>query len=245
MVRRNPAGQYAELLVEEIPPSKRLVVCREIFARRSESKINKLQYFFSSMLPALTSEDRADFAGMVSDELRDGSGSISFVAGALPSSFWLELSEIARLRSENKLIESVASGRLGKGDKLLAGALGTWTVNILEEMLLKHEFWSAIGHKLRSDDWAEKGYAFKWFASKADAHLPAPPPALRRAVKEGLGSGDVRFKDLVDSWAFSWNTGGAREPEDPWRKSFAQALDKFIPAQIEEVSELTDDDIPF
>jgi uncharacterized protein (TIGR02391 family) len=246
-----PSARYADLLVEEIPAGKRLLVCREIFVGRSGADSTKLKHFFTSILPKLTPEDRADIAQLVSEELRqsDDDDLIRFVLGAFPSEFWLELSEIARLRSEHKMIQSVATGRHdSKSGKIKAGVFGTWLTLILKEMTLKTELWTAIGKKLRSTDVAEQNYAFEYFAPKMDGVLDAPSPALRAWIVKGIREGDERFRSLAESWSYSSDNTGQRDAEDPWRKPFTKALEEFKPALEplpEPVSELTDDDIPF
>jgi uncharacterized protein (TIGR02391 family) len=247
-----PNERYAKLLVDEIPSSKRLLVCREVFARRNEATATKVNYFFQTILPLLTGDEFADLADLVSLELResDDDDLIRFVLGAFPASFWLALSEVARLRAEHKLIQSVINGRYNKDKgKVSSGGLGTWATNILGEFTLKTELWQAVGDKLSSDDEAEKTYAFQWFASKAEYHLDAPVPRLKAAVLQGLRAGDERFRSLAQGWSWSMETGEDRAPEDPWRKPFMKALSDFKsaepPMELEPESELTDDDIPF
>ena len=169
-----PNDRYADLLVGEIPPAKYLVVCREIFGRRTESSIDKLRYFFRGILSKLMPEDRSALADLVSEELRqsDDEDVIRFVIGAFPSEFWLELSEIARLRSEHMLIQSVVAGRTDKKtNRVLAGSLGTWATRILREMSLKRELWTAVSDKLKPASPTEEAYAFGWFASQAQIYL--------------------------------------------------------------------------
>ena len=57
--------RYAELLVAEIPGTKRLAVCREVFARRAEGDAAKVRVFFSVLLKQMTSDEVAEVRGLV------------------------------------------------------------------------------------------------------------------------------------------------------------------------------------
>jgi uncharacterized protein (TIGR02391 family) len=107
------SDRYASILVKEIPHKKRLAVCREVFARRKEVDREKVKFFFSAILSQMPSEDVAEVDTTVSQELRETSDedTIRFVLGAMPASMWPRLDEAARLRIENKLIQSVKEGK--------------------------------------------------------------------------------------------------------------------------------------
>ncbi len=74
-----------------------------------------------------------------------------------------------------------------------------------------------------------------------------PPIYITAAVNEGLRAEDVRFRDLVDSWAVSLELDSElnfkdKSPDDPWRKPFLAPREKF---PVDVVEPITDDDIPF
>lgn len=239
-----PKERYAVLLVGEIPTNKRFATCREVFSRRAEGDATKLRFFFAAILAAMSSDEIDELCQMLSEELRqtDDEATIRFVLGAFPAGIWPQLAEIARLRIENKLIQSVKEGKwVARQNRCTGGALGTWAGNIIHEFTLKDELWRVLFAKLRSSDAAEQDFVFQYFVRHIDDCFDAPPPALTWAVKQGLNAGDVRFKAAVEGWRFS--NDGEREPEHAWRKVFTDALASFTPKA--EAAELTDDDIPF
>jgi uncharacterized protein (TIGR02391 family) len=241
-----PSERYAELLVNEVPERKRLAVCREAFVRRTEVEPQKLRVFFEVVLGVMSPEDRSELLALVSDELAQTSdeATIRFVLGAFPSDIWPQLSEIARLRIENKLVRSAKEGKWLKGEsRCIAGALATWATSIVTQFTLKDELWNALFVKLRSSDRAEQDYVFKYFMPHAQACLATPPPLLVVVVNHGLKAGDVRFKELVEGWQIGDSFLEERPPDDPWRKPFAGALANF--QLTPESTEILDEDIPF
>lgn len=237
-----PTARYASLLVKEIPQNKRVLTCREIFARRSEADIGKIRIFFDEVFKKMSPDETDEICEVVSEELRhtDDDDTIRFVVGGLPPDVWPRLDEIARLRIENKLIGSIGQGKwLANLQKCKGGALGTWTSHIIQHLTLKEEFWRAVFAKLRSSDRAEQDYAFNYFTFYIDRCHDAPPAGATIAVRTGLKAGDSRFKALADGWKYD-DSFGTREAQGPWRKPFEELLASFKPAD-----ELTDDDIPF
>ena len=241
-----PSKRYATLLTEEIPVSKRLAVCREVFQHRSESHSTKLKHFFARVLEVMSEADQADLATSVSEELRQTSddGTIIFVVDAFPTAFWSSLSEVARLRVAHKLVQSVIAGRFDvRKDRVLQGVLGTWSIRVLHVLLQKQDFWRAVSQKLIAQDRLSQDYSFRFLAPQLSDHYESPPSSLRTAVLNGLEAGDERFKHLVESWAMT--PFDEPNPEHAWYKPFAAAMEQFIAVPYEAVSELTDDDIPF
>jgi hypothetical protein len=243
-----PSDRYALLLIDEIPETRRLQVCLDVYSRRSEGDANRQKYFYANVLPKLTVDERSDLSHVISEDLRqtDDESLIRFVLAALPASFWTELTEIARLRSEHKLIESIRAGRFDEqSGRSTAGALGTWAIRILNLFQMKTELWKTVANKLQSDDTPGQAYALQWFAPKADQYFETPPPYLVDAVLKGIRENDYRFKELVDGWAVSPHEFGQLRPEtDPWRKPFANALARFE-LHAEPAELVADDDIPF
>ncbi len=223
-----PSERYSTLLVNQIPTRKRLAVCHDVFARREEADPQKVRYFFGTILKHMAAEEVGEFCALLSDELRrtDDDDTIRFVLCCFPSSMWPDVDEDSRLRIENKLINSVRDGRWWRGDESsVQGSLGTWATNIADKMILKGELWLCVFGKLGSADRAEQDYVFQFFMQHVEHFFPTPPPALIRRINEGLRAGDVRFRDRALVWESDF--AGQRDPADPWRQAFAEALTAF------------------
>ncbi len=240
-----PNERYATLLVKEIPGNRRLATSREVFARRSEADGDKVAFFFRAILAVMSSEETAELCEVMSGELRqtDDDDTIRFLLQAFPADFWPRLDEVARLRSENKLIRSVADGKWeARTKRCKGGGLGTWANRIIQHFILKEELWRALTNKLRSSDLEQQDYVFQYFIVYATDCFDAPPSMLCWAVKEGLIAGDSRYKKAVDLWLI------LREDDDAWCKAFRPSLESFTPAPEppeNEVPEITDEDVPF
>ncbi len=100
-----PKKRYAELLVKQIPEKRRLATCREVFARRAEVDASKMRFFFDGGLDVMSEDDKSELWALLSDELgkTDDEATIRFALNAFPATTGAQLSEIARLRTENKL----------------------------------------------------------------------------------------------------------------------------------------------
>jgi len=240
-----PNERYATLLVKEIPGNRRLVTCREVFARRSEVDGDKVAFFFRAILAVMSSEETAELCEVISEELRqtDDDDTIRFVLRAFPADLWPRLDEVARLRLENKLIRSVADGRWeARKKRCKGGALGTWTNRIIRHFILKDELWDTLTNKLLSSDAEQQNYVFQYFMRYASDCFDAPPDILLWAVAEGLRAGDSRYKNAVDAWLV------LRQDDDAWCKAFRPTLASFTPApEPTETAEpeISDEDVPF
>jgi len=242
-----PKRRYATLLVKEIPPKHRLATCREVFARRAEGDAKNLRVFFDTLLSVMSPDERAELCELLSGELRqtNDEDTIRFVLGAYPAELWAQLEEIARLRIENKLIGSVKQGRWVKRQKrCTGGALGAWATYIIHQFTLKDDLWHALASMLRSSNTEEQDYVFHYFLSYADKCFDAPSPYLTWVMREGLETGDLRFKEAVEMWGYENIFEDVEpKPDHPWRKPFVEALANFTPAP--EAVEISDDDVPF
>jgi len=245
-----PDTRYATLLVNEIPEKRRLATCREIFGRRSEGETSKLRFFFKCILAVMSEEDKNEFSAMLSEELSrtDDDATIRFVLGAFPDDIWLTLTEIARLRIENKLVQSVIKGRFFPATgKCPAGSLGTWAGRFIPHFTLNVELWRAVIEKLHSTDPSEHDYVFHYLIDDLVNTFDAPPPRLVIAMKRGLAEGDSRFKTIVEGWRLV-TTSEDLSSDSPWVIPFLESLAQFQPASAlleDAASPPPEDEVPF
>jgi uncharacterized protein (TIGR02391 family) len=242
-----PNERYGTLLANEIPPNRRLMTCREIFARRSQADRDKVKFFFAAVLSAMPPEEVGELYEMVSEELRqtEDEDTIRFVLKSFPPDLWPRLHEAARLRIENKLIRSVESGKwVAKQNRCSSGALGTWAVNVIKYFTLKDEMWRALTSKLSTSDREEQDYVFTYFMRYAYQCYDAPPSFLIWVVIVALKAGDSRFKEAVEGWQVDQFLAG-REEQDSWTKPFAEAVASFALAHEANEPAITDEDVPF
>jgi uncharacterized protein (TIGR02391 family) len=120
--------QYADLIVARIPQRKRLEVLIEVFERRAAGNSKSVVFFVRAVLRALNEEERGIFYKIVSEALESASSDAEFRAAIhIAQHAWLRVSEIARLRTENRLIQSIREGEYDSFRGVcLKGSLGTW-----------------------------------------------------------------------------------------------------------------------
>jgi hypothetical protein len=140
---------------------------------------------------------------------------------------WPELDEAARLRIENKLINSAKDGKwLRAQNRCRGGALGTWITSIHNQLALKEDLWRVLTQKLVSSDREAQDYVFQYFIRSASEVFEKPSFSLVQAVNKGLKAGDVRFKEAVEYWKLEDDFGSSSE--GLWVKPFHDALSSLV-----------------
>ncbi len=239
--------RYAELIVNKIPNKKRLNLLITIFSKKETGNGEKLKYFFETMLSKLNNEESKQFFDIVSEELQvtDSIKSIRLVLQIIPAQYWPEIDEAARLRIENKLINSVKDGRyISTNDTYKYGGLGTWITDIIETSTLKHDLLKILMHKLDSNDITEQDYVFKSLFYVLPDLRDKPPKKLIEIINNGLRSGDIRFYEAIAQLIFFASNNWI----EPFKKEYEE-FKKSEPSKEKvldhHLSELDDDEIPF
>jgi len=125
-----PTERYAALLVEEIPTRQRRQVGLAVYHRKAEANGKALRFFFDAVVQRLTKEEAQSLFDAMSAELRESSDEsvLRLVLQLLNPGHWTRLDEVARLRTENRLILNAQDGRyIRKSNKCSGGSLATWS----------------------------------------------------------------------------------------------------------------------
>jgi uncharacterized protein (TIGR02391 family) len=234
-----PKERYAQLLVSEIPEKKRMDIFYGVFQRLSDGDGKKLKYFFDALCNVVTFEEKQEIYREVSELLKhaDEIGIIRSVIQAFHE-IWPQLDESARLRTENKLIDSIRDGKWdAKANKCRSGAFGTWASNLTEQFILKNELLYVLLGKLESSDRGEQDYVFQYCSGIFGELSKKPTSRLEKTIINGLTAGDVRFKNLVENNLF-WL---GKEWNDP----FKEAIESFEEQPLPFDPEYDDADVPF
>lgn len=228
--------RYAELLVKKIPPKQRIEIFIDVYRAKEEADRDKLRYFIHALLKKLTKEEMSQVYEIVSEELEhtNDEGTIRSILTIFPSSCWKHYEEIGRLRIENKLIESIRSGRYQEEPKkFLSGALGTWATDIFEHFLLKEELMNALYHKLGWGERLEKDYVFNYFFY--DMIEEEPKQRMINILVKGLKDGNKSYYEKV-KYLIEFRG-------EPWKEALKESFDNF--AEFEPTPDIPEDDIPF
>ncbi|MDP2045062.1 MAG: hypothetical protein Q8L00_02495 [Deltaproteobacteria bacterium] len=210
-----------------------------VFERLSEGDGDKLRYFFKAFLSKLTDDERQEVYREISNCLKhsDDIGTIRAVIKTF-ATIWLEIEESARLRIENKLINSIKDGKWhSEKEKCISGAFGTWATNIIEHFNLKEKLLWVLFNKLGSSDRGEQDYVFHFFGTYFGNLTASPPSYLKSLIISGLKKGDARFKMMVERDLF-WLG-------DEWQDPFKQDILAFEESALPFDPEYDDSEIPF
>jgi len=235
--------KYAQLLVEEIPPRYRFDVMVNVYRRKEEGELAKLTLFTKALLAKFEDDDLSRLAEIVSDELKntDSNESVRLSAKMFPREIWTRLDEVAKMRSENRFIESIKEGEyIASSGKCIRGALGTWCSSIMSNFVMEGDCILALIFKLISSKREEQDYVFNFFASTLLSSVEhVDNEGIRNWVVstliEGMNAGDKRFYELSNS-AIKYHAAF-------WKDSLKESFDIFQEAG--EVPTDEPDDLPF
>ncbi len=231
--------KYANLLVDEIPVLKRYDVLMQVFQRRLEGDGQNVALFCNALLSRLTSDEQTEFWAAASESLRLATSDAEFrsiiqITGKL---HWHQISEIARVRAENRLIKSVRAGRVNlETGRCRDGALGTWASGLSELFTLQTEYVSALAEKLESGDPGERGYMLRYFFVELRRLRPEPP---MRIVIRLIGLLQEHDEEVYKALHFVENRGAHQR----WVEALGDAYCQYEHAPDQFV--LSDDDVPF
>lgn len=232
------SDRYAQLLVDQIPPKYLTEIFIEAFRQKESGNGANLAFFFHALWRKLGRDDHVHLCHLITQELEttESAQTIGVTIQIMPKECWLQYGEAARLRIENKLVKAVEAG-FYKDGKCVRGTLGTWANRIHHYFSLKNELEDTISMKLASDDWGESEYVFQHLFSSLPSLRAKPSNLLEYAIKEGLKSGDRRFKAALDPIF--------RDPirSSGWCSVFQAEYDGFV-AKKGKFDDLADD-IPF
>jgi hypothetical protein len=165
------SDRYAKLLASEVPPKKYNEALIALYRNRDNGEANKLECIFRTLIELAGDDKIEDFLAVVSDDLKtvQNESSISLAIQILPSRFWSRITEIAKLRIENKLILSIESGRYSDSNNnwmnyFNYGLFGTWAKKLIKDFSLKNELHQTLLKKLDGDE-LEQNYMAKFFFS--------------------------------------------------------------------------------
>jgi len=234
--------RYADLIVQDIPERYRRDIFIDTFRKKEEGNGQKLKYFFASLLKVLKEEEQREIFSLISEELSttDSEATIRMTIQIMPSEYWPRYGETARLRIENKLIESIREGLYNaKEDKCIKGSLGTWVTTIAGNIDLKSDLANVIAERLLTGNPYAEAYVFQYNLYGLLPELQVKPSwSVEKAIKKGLAAGNGRYQEV-----FSWLI--EVDEYKTWVGEFKGALESFKERPKGSKFDDLDDDIPF
>lgn len=232
-----PEKRYVELLIAEIPPRQRLQVALGVFRRKSELKGTTQRAFFKSLLDILPESDQAALFEAISAELRVSrdDSDLRATLQLLTPDDWPRLSEVSRLRTENRLLRDLGKGSYSRDQqRCRAGAVATWSSDFWKHFSLRQAVVSTLIGKLRSSEQEEREYVLEFCWHHMLTLFDSPPISLQRAVADRLRLGDKRVYATIGLTLII--------DEEEWGPAVSEAIKAY---REQEPALDADDDVPF
>jgi len=157
---------YAELLVNEIPENKRFDTLVAIYRNKFNGEIDAVGLVTRALIRKLTDRQLDDYLLIVSDELSTitDEKEIRYNLCLLPPNIWGKLSELSKLRIENRIIKSIKRGTYDYfKDSCSNGALATWAIDHIQYFSLKDQVAYTLMDKLDSKNEESVHFVINWF----------------------------------------------------------------------------------
>jgi hypothetical protein len=221
-----------------------------LFRNKNSGDGSKLIYIFQALIELAGDNRIDDFLAVVSDELRtmQNDFDLKLALQILPVHLWPRISEIARLRIENKLIRSIDSGQYDvANEECISGWLATWGRDLFKSFSLNNQLCLALIKKLNGNE-NEQNYVANFFYSNLpDTINPSTEKvwpdyfkkryvsAIVKAVsKNPFGPSKLREK-FLDRWTL---------PQD-WQDLILQEIESVKECDPEYFNEYINFDVPF
>ena len=223
---------YAMLLAKEVPARIRLDVLMRLVDKVTYTRALNARAFITAMTAMMGEGEQLQLWDYVSSKMTTGTsdGELATIVKVCGPT-WESCSEMARLRSENRLLKSVAEGRTDADNRTTKGGVGLRALDINYQVLsLKEDLRLLLKSKLTSFEVEERRYFYRHFMELFAKLEPLPEPTTKHIITHRLKSQD---SDVFFALAFI----DGLPDGDPWVVAFQEAREAFTFKD--------DDDIPF
>ncbi len=245
--------RYAELLVAEVPKLRLSDCLIKVYRERKKIELRKLRHLIPALLSALTPPQLAAYLNVVSEELRTATDdpTIRTSLQMLTAEVWPSISELPRLRIENKLVQGIRQGEVLASGKTTQ-PLATWSNTFLKAFTTRSETANALISRLDDQDPDARHYVAKYFMRNLPEVMSTASQKTRciRAIVSAVDDDDANVRSnligAVLSYPVDWQMELAEElkqltdEENP-----AVHLADGSPFLSAPAKDEFDDDIPF
>lgn len=247
------SSRYAELLVAEVPKLRLADAIIAIFRARKKAELRKLRHLIPKLLASLNPTQLSSYMNVVSEELRGAADELTIRTSLqmLTPEVWPSVSELPRLRIENKLVSGIRQGEILVSGKTLQ-TLATWSNNFLRAFSTRSDAANALISRLEDQDPDARHYAAKFFMRFLPEVMTTPAQATRciRAIVAAIEGDDANVRSnlisAVLSYPQEWQTKLADALKDKTdEENPAVYLNEGTPFLSAPTKDEMDDDIPF
>lgn len=247
------SSRYAELLVAEVPKLRLADALIAIYRARKKAELRKLRYLVPKLLGALSPAQLSSYLNVVSEELRTATDDLAIRTSLqmLTPEVWPNVSELSRLRIENKFITGIRQGEVTSSGKTTQ-PLATWSNSFLKSFTTRSDAANALIARLEDQDPDARHYAAKFFMRVLPEVMSSPAQTTRcvRAIVSAIEADDANVRSYLVSAVLAY-------PQE-WQTKLAEALktktdednpavylDDGSPFLSAPTKDEMDDDIPF
>ncbi|MBI5713517.1 MAG: TIGR02391 family protein [Chloroflexi bacterium] len=210
---------YAELLTNEVPTNKLFDTLVTVYRDKLQGDIYSVGLIVHVLISKLSDDQMKQYLTIVSDEMGviTDEKDIRYNLHLLPPSLWEQISEISRLRIENRVLRAIKDG-MSIHKNCQTGALATWVREHFRYFALKDQVGAAFLEKIQSNISNSKYYV-------AELFLPQLPVVIlssyqiQQCIK--VISDDIRGGDRILRKALVENIYSL--PEN-WQSGFVESL---------------------
>lgn len=246
--------QYSELLINEVPANKRFDILVTIYRSKLDGEIYNIGFVIRTLMKKLSDEQLKNYLAIVSEELSTitDEKEIRYNIHLLSPDLWPRISELSKLRIENRIIRCIKEGKYDFiSDESTKGVLAAWANDHLQYFSLKDQVNKTLFQKLESDDLSSRHFIIKWFFRDFPNVITSPydidlcVDIISRNIRE------------FDNYTRQALTSNINTFPDVWIKKFYLTLKDLTDADNPEIylrdgspflktnSPNTEDDIPF
>jgi len=226
--------EYADGLVEEVPPKRYSEVLTELYKQRQPAEVKELRnlrLIFRCLVDRAGDEKVGDLIATASGELkrtRDDNTIFSAIF-VLPPKLWPRIDKLARQRIENRLIRAIEQEMVAHAGGYQPSRLGFAARSLRGYFTLKDRLSEALLRKMDSDDVKHSAYVAEYFWED----LP-------------FVSGESIGETLKDRWAESICKAVANSSVNGtvWKKlceSFSSMTEEWQSAILEKFKSMPDE----
>jgi|GEM_PF-1696704 uncharacterized protein (TIGR02391 family) len=157
-------NSYAESIISQIPKNKRYDFFINILKEYPNNNINNLRHFCKCYFNILNETETEGILDYISKELRSvaDDNERKRLVNMVPRGKWGNIERVAKIRTENKIIESIKKGKYLEEKYSDEGWLATWCSNVIIEAEQREKMDKVIFSKICSYDDKERGYVYKY-----------------------------------------------------------------------------------
>lgn len=155
---------YMRLIIDRIPKRKLYEVVIKVYNRRTLEDINPFRRFFSCAFDLLKPDEVLQFINIISQDLikTKNDNDRKYIIGCIPKSKWNDIDQLAKLRTENRIIKSIEEGKANSERKTIdtISWFATWCTKLFSEFTMREKLLQTILNKLYTKEEFQIRYLF-------------------------------------------------------------------------------------